>query len=48
MTFLALETLGIEDFNLSPLGKSEDQIKLDVFVNEGKKGLLKINSTFNK
>lgn len=45
---LALDTLGIEDYEMNPEGKSDDRIRLDVFVRESKKGLIKINSTFKK
>lgn len=31
----ALQTLGIEEFDINPEGKAEDKIKLDVFLREG-------------
>ena len=31
---IALKTLGIEEFEMSPEGKKDDRIKMDVFMKE--------------
>lgn len=42
----ALKTLGIQQFEMNPEGKKDDRIKMDVFMKEAKKGLIKINATY--